>query len=260
MMTAFLFTGVPSTAAEDDFHCEVLSVEGKVLVTDSDGNERVLLEGDLLSAGDTVEAKEESSADIAFDKDWKNVTHIEEKSKMKIGAVSPGQVMLKTGGVFAKLKQLPKDSSFEVQTPTAVATVRGTEYRTQFTDGQTQVFNVSPSSSTVIVCSVQADGKVNRDQPVVLAPATKTQVPKVGELPKEPVALTPEDTTATETITHKIETHIQTAVTAGRASKIQSVEDIQKALKKPVLKKPDDGSELSRVIDARRRPFKKTGE
>ena len=246
--------------AEEDFHCEVLSVEGQVVVADADGAEKDLKEGDLLSAGDVVEAKEASSADIAFDRDWKNVTHIEEKSKLKIGAISPAQLILKEGGVFAKLKQLPKDSSFEVKTPTAVATVRGTEYRTTFLEGQTQVYNVSPTGSKVLVYGFKDDGSINRDRPVVLEQATKTQVVQAGQLPKEPEVLTPEEQTFTETVTKSIETKIQTAVTAGRVSKIQSVAEIQEKKSAEAKKTPAGEAELSRVVDARRRPFKKTGE
>ena len=258
-LAALFFAGVP-VMAEEEFHCEILSVEGKVLVTDPDGAERDVHEGDLLSAGDVLEAKEASSADIAFDRDWKNITHVEERSKMKIGTISPAQVILKEGGVFAKLKQLPKDSSFEVKTPTAVATVRGTEYRTTFIEGQTQIYNVSPNSSKVFVYPVKDDGSANRDRPVILEQSSKTQVAKIGELPKEPQAMTPDEKIFTETVTKKIEVKIQTAVTSGRVSKIQSVAELQKGPATETNKAPSAETELSRVVDARRRPFKKTGE
>ena len=50
---AFIFSGLLSASAEE-FHCEVLTVEGKVLATDPDGNERTLQEGECVALAETV--------------------------------------------------------------------------------------------------------------------------------------------------------------------------------------------------------------
>jgi len=141
-----------------------------------------------------------------------------------------------------------------VKTPTAVATVRGTEYRTTFKDGQTQVFNIS-SASKVYVYGVNSDGSVNRLQEVVLDSSSKTQVAKAGEKPVAPEAMTPEEKTFNETSKKTIETRVTQIQSTGRVSKIQSVQEMEKYLVANRLE-PND-SEESRVVDLRRRPFKK---
>ena len=55
---------------------------------------------------------------VANDSEWKNVTRLEENSKLKVSSVYPGKLKLSEGAVFARLKVLPKDSAFEVKTPT----------------------------------------------------------------------------------------------------------------------------------------------
>ena len=263
-LSAFAAVCFFPTAFAEEFHCEVLSLAGSASATDADGKVRLLQEGDLVAKGEIVTTEADSVLDLSFDKDWKNVTRLEAKSKLKIASVYPGKLELAAGGVFARLKALPKDSAFQVKTPTAVATVRGTEYRTTFIGGRTEVSNVSPSK--VFVYGVKADGSADTAQEVVLERSQKTQVPEAGKAPEPSQELPAEEAEATEELKTLIEANVQKVQEEGRTSAIQSVTEMeaQGAAEKEALKKqaaaqqldPNDSDE-SRVVDLRRRPFKK---
>lgn len=251
-------------ASAAEFHCEVLSLTGHALAAGTDGKTRPLQEGDLIAPGETVSTGADSVMDLSFDKDWKNVTRLEEKSKMKVASVYPGSLELASGGVFARLKALPKDSAFQVKTPTAVAVVRGTEYRTTFLGGRTEVSNVSPSQ--VFVYGVKGDGSADMAQEVVLERSKKTQVPEAGKAPEPSQDLPAEEAQVVEQAKTLIEAKVQKVLEEGRESAIQSVTEMeaQGAAEKEALKDktatqkldPNDSDE-SRVVDLRRRPFKK---
>ena len=115
---AFLLAVVPLNAAEEEFYCEVMDVQGEATVSNSTTSGKPLAEGDLLSVNDIVEVGASSYVDVAYDRDWSNVTRIEENSKIRLRSLFPTTIDLEKGGVFAKLKSLPKDSTFDVQTPT----------------------------------------------------------------------------------------------------------------------------------------------
>jgi hypothetical protein len=253
VLSAFLlFFCLGIAQADEEFHCEVLTLQGKVTAMNPAGEVRTLKEGDLVASGEIVETAEVSSVDLAFDKEWKNVTRVESDSRMKVGRVFPTLLELNEGGVFAKLKSLPKDSSFEVKTPTAVASVRGTEYRTTFMGGQTQVFNVS--TSKVHVYGISADGSVDIKREVVLEQSNKTLIERAGEAPQAPQVLAPEEEAVTLTIADEIRANVQKAETSGRVANIQSISDLETSMATQV---PPNDTDESRVVDLRRRPFKK---
>jgi hypothetical protein len=236
--------GVTDGLCAEEFHCEVLSLQGKVIASSVQGKSRELKEGDTLAKDEILETAEDSVVDLAFDKQWKNITRVEEKSRLKIAVIYPTRLRLDTGSVFATLQSLPKDSSFEVQTPTAVATVRGTEYRTTFLRGQTEVFNLS--TSPVFVYGVKGDGSVDREQPVVLEQSKKTQVVKAGAAPAPPQEISADEQKVMQVLKTEIKTKIQAAESSGRISKIQDAAKTNES----------NENDESRVVDLRRRPFK----
>ena len=69
-------------AYAEDFFCEVLDVEGAVTMTRVSQEPKALQEGDLLQVDDAVSVAADSYVDISYDKDWSNVTRVEESSKI----------------------------------------------------------------------------------------------------------------------------------------------------------------------------------
>ncbi len=101
--------------------------QGAQIVTGQDGSCGVGLEGPL--AGSAVEFKSGSTATLD-----------------DLGAQT--RINLTQGGLFAKLSKLKKESSFEVSTPSAVATARGTAWeqsldRIEVFEGTVQVKDIS---------------------------------------------------------------------------------------------------------------------
>lgn len=132
-------------AYAEEFYCEVMSLQGNAYLTNKDGVHQPVKEGDILKVDDQVEVDNQSYLDLAYDRDWTNVVRVEESSRIRIKSVHPAQISLQRGGLFAKLKSLPKESTFEVQTPTALAAVRGTEFQTLYGENGTEVLNFSNS-------------------------------------------------------------------------------------------------------------------
>ena len=241
-----------SVPADEAFHCEVLSMTGIAHVARASGETALLKEGDLLSEGDSIEVSENGTLDLAYDKEWNNVVHLEKGAKAKVESISPAKLGLNDGAVYARLKKLPATSSFDVQTPTAVAAVRGTEYRTVVHDGQTEIFNFS--SSKVFVYGVDEGGHKSEEPPAVLESEQKTSVESAGEPPKAPQTMETHEKTACEVSQKAIVTQVERAVTEGRIGKIQTVTEIESTLQSRKSKAQYD--EESRVTDTRRRSFK----
>jgi hypothetical protein len=241
----------PSAGAAEAFRCEVLALEGGAKVITASGGSSALREGDLLAEGDSIEVAEDGSVDLAYDRDWRNVVRLEGGSKVRVASVSPAKLDLTNGAVFAKLKELPKSSSFEITTPTAVAAVRGTEYRTVVRDGETEVFNFSPSK--VFVYGVDPAGQ-RMAQPAVLEEGQKTAVEDPGDAPEAPGAMDAGDRKEGEESQKAIETQIDRAVQQGRTGKIQTVAEIERSI--GAAKSQTRYDEESRVTDTRRRSFK----
>jgi hypothetical protein len=216
--SAVLFAAAPGQA--EDFLCEVMTVEGTATLSNASVGEKALGEGDLLQVDDVVAVGPGSYVDLAYDRDWNNITRIEENSSIRLRSLYPTVVGLEEGAVFAKLKSLPQDTTFDVQTPTAVASVRGTEYRTTFAGGETQIYNVSDSD--VYVYGFDDDG-VKQPEPVVLRHEQKTHVERRGQAPMAPRKMEAPDIQRAGHIRGEIGRKVEQNIQRGRIGKIHDV-------------------------------------
>lgn len=92
--------------------------------------------GDELAAQDRVRTGRASLVEIAFDQREDNVVRLGEQAELAIESLAPHQLRLSKGALLSVVKRVPKRSTFEVRTPTAVIGVRGTGWTTE-TDGRT---------------------------------------------------------------------------------------------------------------------------
>ena len=104
-----------ASAIAEEFQCEVMSLEGTAYLSNAAVTKKPLQEGDIIQVNDVIDVGPGGGIDLAYDKDWKNVTHLEENTKVKIFSIYPALVHMDMGGVLARLKALPKDSSFQVE-------------------------------------------------------------------------------------------------------------------------------------------------
>lgn len=202
----------------EDYYCEVMTLKGSAFVTSSDSIRKPLKEGDLLKVGDVVEVDPASQLDVAYDKEWNNITRIWENSKVTIKSILPTGLKLDDGDIFAKLHQLPKGTTFEIQTPTAVAAVRGTEFMTSVDNGVTSVVSFSPSP--VEVFNLNSEGGLGSRE--ILLESEKTVV-AVDEPPSLPEKASEEDLRKAAEFSSGIETEVQEVKEEGRVGQIQDL-------------------------------------
>ncbi len=215
-LALIFFGSLVFPAFAEEFYCEVMDVQGAVTLTNESVSSQALKEGDVLKINDVVQVGANSYADLAYDRDWNNVTRVEENSKIQIRALYPTTVLLEAGGVYAKLKSLPRDSSFEVQTPTAIASVRGTEYRTTFEQGETQIYNLSDSN--VYVFGLDSSGQ-RQASPVIIHRSEKTGVAKLGQTPLVPRPMEANELERAEHFGQGIENKVNENIARGHFGK-----------------------------------------
>lgn len=180
----FVFTLVWLTPAaySADYYCEVMALKGSAFVTAEGFVKKPMAEGDLLKPGDFIEVEPASYVDLAYDKEWSNITRLGENSQMTIKSIYPTGLMLDKGDVFSKLQKLPRGTTFEIQTPTAVAAVRGTEFFTSVdARGKTDIVSFEHQ---VEVFSLDSNGNLGRS--VIVNESQRTEVGAVNEPPRAP--------------------------------------------------------------------------
>lgn len=157
-------------------------VEGEVTVIyhDQDKTGVSAEEGMLLEAGDVVKTGPESRAEIGLEAD--SAIELDERSEFKVTALdrTESAFFLETGAVVLKILNLLKDrGKLRVQTPTAIAAVRGTEFAVEYkTDGETAVAVFDEGS--VAVRGLEGDGGE-----VTLSKSEETSV-MLGRMPEKP--------------------------------------------------------------------------
>ena len=226
-----------------------MALEGTVTVSSATAGPKALSESDLLKADDLVEVSAGSYVDLAYDRDWSNITRVEENSKVRLKSIVPAKLELQGGGVFAKLKSLPRDSTFDVMTPTAIASVRGTEYRTTFLSGETQIYNVSDSD--VYVFGLDDAGE-KKGEAMILGRSQTTQVQRRGVGPLAPRPMQERDFQPVRRFQEGIDRKIQDNISKGRVGKVQDIRTIErmheKGRHKPRTLNADEAGKAARQV------------
>jgi hypothetical protein len=174
----------PASAAGSS--AEAVQVSGRVTLIRAGQAETELKQGDRVAAGDVLVVAEGAVLDLAFDPEWENASRVTGYARITARSVDPVRLEMEQGDIFSRLRALPPGSSFEVQTPLAIATARGTEYRVVHGDGATTVTNDSPDGSLVYVYKLDENGNPTGD-PIVLKPGESTTVEGDAEVFEAPL-------------------------------------------------------------------------
>ncbi len=126
----------------DVYIAEVMHMQGAASAIKV-GVSRDLQKGSFVGANELILVEDDSYVDLALDAEWKNVVRINAKTKVFLMSIFPTGFYLTYGDMAAKLDALPKNSTFEIETPIALAAVRGSRYRVVHRD------NVAGPESTV---------------------------------------------------------------------------------------------------------------
>ncbi len=234
-MSFLLFAGAllifQNDASAVDFYCEILNISGVASVSNSSDSRQSVKEGDLLRPGDTLSVERDSYVDVAYDKDWLNVVRIEADSTVKIRSIVPGNIYMSRGALYAKLKALPKDSTFAVETPDAIASVRGSEYSAVVGDDGTQVFNLAKSEVYIFGKTEGGDDQPDEAPAQILKANEKIEPFRAGQPPPFPLRMSEQDKSRNAAFRQNMERIIRDNKDRGRTSKIQSVKQMNGYLK-----------------------------
>jgi hypothetical protein len=143
-----------------------------------------------LEDGDIITTSENSSVEIKFGKDMKNIISAREDTTIKLDAITEGgdkKITLENGKFFADLEALDSGSRFEVRTPTAVCGVLGTGFEAVVNQGSTFV---KVYDGLVHVKSAGMRGLISK--PVIVRQGSQTVIRKHGA-PEQPVPLAEKD-------------------------------------------------------------------
>jgi len=123
-LTAFTFLGGVAYAKGDAF---ISRVQGKAAI-DSDGRSYQAVIGSPLEKGDIIRTEKGAQVDVSMNK--LAGFRLLASSDMTLEDIEKTDMKLKItkGNVILNLQQLPQDTAFAMDTPSAVAAVRGTQF------------------------------------------------------------------------------------------------------------------------------------
>jgi hypothetical protein len=112
-------------AAAPPAYCEVTQVTGEAKLVRLGKDATPITQGMMLAKGDRIVVEKGGAVVVAFDPEWKNTSRLSENTHAIIRYLNPVRIEIGSGDVYSKLDALPKGSTFEVVTPTAIAAARG---------------------------------------------------------------------------------------------------------------------------------------
>ena len=192
MSFAFIFMfPVSAFAGESDAACVFVSLENSAWSVHKNSDVKSTLKvGDALREGDRVIVIRGNKVQLAFDKACQNIVQIEGESSFTLNSLAPARIQMEKGKMFALLDNLPSGSQFSIQTPTAIAAVRGTRYQVNTIDQQS---NILVYRGEVGVNALNSSGEITGPTLGVTA-GQKTSIGGPGQAPLPPIALTDEET------------------------------------------------------------------
>lgn len=155
----FNFCSLPSKELERE--AKVVFVKGDVKVQKaSQAGWISAKEGMLLTDGDTAKTGKGAAIELSFDNEKKNVVRLEENSTAILRGKMLKQIELSQGRIRSLVKNLRKESSFEIKTPTVIAGARGSGWDV---DTSEKVDNVKAFEDEIFVKSYDQQGKMIKE-------------------------------------------------------------------------------------------------
>lgn len=151
LFAGMLFAGSFLSCMSDRHQVELIPVCSLVLgeaVLERDGRPgTVLRPGMVLREGDVIRVAQESK--VVFAAGEGNEMYVLGQSSFKIARMAVDSagarsldILMPLGEIFSSMKRLTKGSGFSVATPTAVASIRGTNFNVRHTRGEGSTFSV----------------------------------------------------------------------------------------------------------------------
>jgi hypothetical protein len=192
------FIGISCNIGNTDLPLKIYSTVGNVTVLSS-GGEKTPKEGDIINAGDSIRTGALSCADIIMGN--LGLIRVQENSLVKIDtlvdpATGDTKFSMNQGKIYSTLGKLSK-GSFQVQTPTSVASIRGTSFKVSAAANDSRLdvldgnVHVNPVQNNTVITDVETmvgtNQTISLDKQTVLQAIQKRGGLKVAALRKDEI-------------------------------------------------------------------------
>jgi hypothetical protein len=147
---------------------------------------------DMVKDGDIIETGDKSSVIVQVGDEL--LVRFEANTKVVVSSISDiakREINLEKGKVLSSVSKLKKGSEYSVKTPTAVASVRGTEFLTDFDNGKT-IVAVGKGSVSVVKTETKEEKLVDLGNSVVISDKVEMRgINKVETLELKKLETTP---------------------------------------------------------------------
>ena len=156
-----LFSSSFLCAKELEREARVIFVKGDAKVQKAGKAEWAAAKKDtLLTDGDTAKTGKGAAVEISFDNENKNLVRLEESSTIVLRGKMLKQIELPQGRIRSLVKNLKKETSFEIKTPTIIAGARGSGWDVSTSEKRD---NVKAFEDEIFVRAYDQDGKVIKE-------------------------------------------------------------------------------------------------
>jgi|GEM_PF-1665488 len=155
-----IFLGIGSGilyAQSKRFTAKVVYLKGTVMVAEQTKAAQKARLGMVIPERTVITTGTDSYCDIAFDKRYSKVMHIDAVSEVLVTPSLADTVTIQKGGALFRIKNLKKKEAFQVKTPTAIAGVRGSGMGV-FYDLQQQITTVYDLEHLIYVAGLDSSG------------------------------------------------------------------------------------------------------
>ena len=114
----------------------------------------------LLADGDAAKTGKGAAVEISFDSENKNLVRLEESSTVILRGKMLKQIELPQGRIRSLVKNLKKETSFEIKTPTIIAGARGSGWDVSTSERRD---NVKAFEDEIFVQAYDRDGKLMKE-------------------------------------------------------------------------------------------------
>jgi len=162
LLLGFMFFSFSSLLAKElEREAKVIFVTGDAKVQKAGKAEWLdVKKGMLLSDGDTAKTAKAAAIELSFDSGNKNLVRLEENSILTLRGKMLKQIELPQGRIRSLVKNLKKESSFEIKTPTVVAGARGSGWDVSTSEKRD---NVKAFEDEIFVQSYDPQGKLIKE-------------------------------------------------------------------------------------------------
>jgi len=169
MIVAMMSASCGSGKGKSDATAIVSFYTGTATIQSANAQPRPVKAQDIVKNGDIIETGDKSSVIVQVGEEL--LVRFEANTKVVVSSITDiakREINLEKGKVLSSVSKLKKGNEYFVKTPTAVASVRGTEFLTDFAEGKT-IVAVGKGRVSVVKSETKEENRVDPGNSVVVA-------------------------------------------------------------------------------------------